>query len=298
MPMQNSYHTPVLLDETIELLDIKSEGFYVDATLGEAGHSRAILSQLSGKGLLVSIDQDQEAIDYVKITYTDDLATGRWEIIKSNFSKLDQILSNYDRKPDGVLMDIGISSRQIEVEGKGISYQNESDSLDMRMDRSTNVTAADLLNALNEQELTKLFRMYGEERYASRIAQMIKDSPTEIKTVGELNNLISRAVPANTVNSKHPSRRVFQALRIAVNDELNSLKEGLEGSFKNLNSNGRLVVIAFHSLEDRIVKEYFNQQKDAGRAQLLTKKPITASDEELARNPRSHSAKVRAIRKL
>ncbi|WKZ31212.1 MAG: 16S rRNA (cytosine(1402)-N(4))-methyltransferase RsmH [Candidatus Dojkabacteria bacterium] len=296
--MTNSYHTPVLLYESLELLNIKPDGFYLDATLGEAGHSRAILERLSSGGKLLSIDQDEEAIRYVRHNYQEQLLGGNWEIVQSNFAKVHEVLMNYNRKLDGVLMDLGISSRQIEIEGKGISYHNQSDPLDMRMDDQLQVTAADLLNALTEQELEKLFRVYGEERYAKRIARIIKESPTPVQSVGELNTIISRAVPATKNSSKHPSRRVFQALRIAVNDELNSLKAGLEGSFTNLNSNGRLVVISFHSLEDRIVKEYFNQLAREGKGTLITKKPIVPTDTEVTQNPRSHSAKVRAIEKL
>jgi 16S rRNA (cytosine1402-N4)-methyltransferase len=288
-------HIPVLLKETISSLDIKEDGFYIDCTLGDGGHSLEILSRLNNKGLLLSIDQDQHAIDFVKDYYKESLQDN-WHIVRSNFSKIDEILSNYERRPDGILMDLGLSSRQLEESyNRGFSYLEDEEPLDMRMNEDLGVKAKDLLVVLPEKELTRLFRVYGEERYAKRIASEIKKNITDINTVGDLTRLVYRVVPAAHQSSKNPSRRVFQALRIAVNDELNSLKEGLDKSCEILNNNGRLSVITFHSLEDRIVKDFFNSIAESGKGILLYKEVIAPTDKEIEENPRSASAKLRTL---
>ena len=291
-------HVPVLLKETLEYLNIKSEGFYIDCTLGDGGHSFEIFKRLSSKGLLLSIDHDQHAIDFVEGYYKDEI-DNNWHIKKSNFSKLETILNEYDRKPDGILMDLGLSSRQLEQSyDRGFSYLEENEPLDMRMDEELGVKAKDLLVVLTEKDLTLLFLKFGEEKYARKIAKAIKQEITNINTVGDLTRLVYRVVPAAHQSSKNPSRRVFQALRIAVNDELNSLKQGLDSSFRLLNSKGRICVISFHSLEDRIVKEYFNSLADSGQGLLLLKEIIAPTDEEVRMNPRSASAKLRVIEKI
>ncbi|MFA5622925.1 MAG: 16S rRNA (cytosine(1402)-N(4))-methyltransferase RsmH [Candidatus Dojkabacteria bacterium] len=288
-------HIPVLLKETIDSLSIKPNGFYIDCTLGDGGHSIEILKELNDEGLLLSIDQDQHAIDFVKEYYKDSLKQN-WVIERSNFSKIAQLADKYKREPDGILMDLGLSSRQLEDSfNRGFSYQQESEPLDMRMDEELGVKAKDLLVVLPEKELTKLFFMYGEEKYARRIAKEIKRNITDINTVGDLTGLVYRVVPAAHQSSKNPSRRVFQALRIAVNDELNSLKIGLDKSFEILNSNGRLSLITFHSLEDRIVKDFFNNIVDRGRGVLLYNDVIAPTDIEIEKNPRSASAKLRTV---
>lgn len=288
-------HIPVLLKETIDSLSIKPNGFYIDCTLGDGGHSYEILKELNNEGLLLSIDQDQHAIDFVKEYYKDSLKEN-WVIEKSNFSKIAEIVKKYKRTPDGILMDLGLSSRQLEDSfNRGFSYQQESEPLDMRMDEELGVKAKDLLVVLPEKELTKLFFMYGEEKYARRIAKEIKENITNINTVGDLTGLVYRVVPAAHQSSKNPSRRVFQALRIAVNDELDSLKIGLDRSFEILNSNGRLSLITFHSLEDRIVKDFFNNIVDSGRGVLLYSDVIAPTDIEIEKNPRSASAKLRTV---
>lgn len=290
-------HTPVLLDESIEALNVKPNGFYIDCTLGDGGHSNKILSQLSSQGLLLSIDQDQNAIDFVKSYYD---IPDNWIIKKGNFANLKQMVKSLDvnKDVDGVLMDIGLSSRQLEEsEGRGFSYQKENEPLDMRMDQELSVTALDLLKVLKEHELTKLFKVYGEERYAKPIARAIKEDISEINTVGDLTSLIYNVVPVAKSN-KNPSRRVFQALRIAVNDELNSLKEGLDNAFEILTSGGRIAVISFHSLEDRIIKDFFNEKEESKQGKLVNQKPITARKEEIAKNPRSSSAKLRVLEKI
>jgi len=290
-------HIPVLLEESITALNIKPNGFYIDCTLGDGGHSYKMLSQLSSQGFLLSIDRDQNAIDFVKEYYE---IPSNWIIEKENFSNIKDILKrkNISKKPDGILMDLGLSSRQLESSNdRGFSYQEENEHLDMRMDTDLNVSALDLLKALNEHELAKLFKLYGEERFAKPISKTIKENISEINTVGDLTSLIYTVVPVAS-NNKNPSRRVFQALRIAVNDELNSLKEGLDNTFEVLSTDGRLAVITFHSLEDRIVKQFFNQKQEEEVGELLSKKPITPSQEELVQNHRASSAKLRIITKI
>lgn len=288
-------HVPVLLNETIESLDIHPDDFYIDCTLGDGGHSFEIFKKLSSKGLLLSIDQDSHAIDFVKNYYNNEIKSN-WIIVKSNFSKVDELISKYDRKPDGILMDLGLSSRQLEEShDRGFSYQEEEEQLDMRMDEELGVKAKDLLIVLPEKELEKLFTVYGEERYAGKIAREIKKNITDINTVGDLTRLVYRVVPAAHQSSKNPSRRVFQALRIAVNDELNSLKIGLDKSFEVLNRNGRLSVITFHSLEDRIVKTFFHNIVEGGKGVNLFNTVIAPTDMEKRVNPRSASAKLRTV---
>ena len=285
-----SYHTPVLLKESLELLNINPKGTYIDCTLGEGGHSFAIYQKLDG-GKLISLDHDQNAIDFVNEKYG---KKDGWEVIRSNFSKIKQVCSN----ADGILMDLGISSRQLEETKRGFSYNQKEEELDMRMDESLGVKALDLLNALSEKDLTNLFFKYGEEKYSRRIAKEIKKRGN-IKTVGDLTSLVLGVVPAaNLRNDNHnPARRVFQALRIAVNDELGSLEIGLEGGFEILNKGGRLVVITFHSLEDRIVKKFFEVKVKEGKATKVIDFQLP-SEAELAENDRAHSAKIRCIEKI
>ncbi len=291
-------HIPVLLKETIESLNIKPDGFYIDCTLGDGGHSFEIYKRLNKEGILLSIDQDQHAIDFVNKYYQKYIGAN-WKVTKSNFTKVDSLLAKYDRKPDGILMDLGISSRQLEdSHGRGFSYLEDSEPLDMRMDENLGVKAKDLLVVLSEKDLTTIFLKYGEERYARKIAHAIKENITNINTVGDLTRLVYRVMPVARQSSKNPSRRVFQALRIVVNDELNSLSEGLDKSFEILNSKGRMCVISFHSLEDRIVKDFFNNLVESGKGLAFTKKIIAPTDQEVRDNPRSASAKLRSIEKI
>ena len=288
-------HIPVLLKETIKSLDIKPDGFYIDCTLGDGGHSFEIFKKLSPKGLLLSIDQDIHAIEFVSKYYKNELKEN-WVIKQGNFSNIKEISSEFNRTVDGILMDLGISSRQLEHSfNRGFSYLKENEPLDMRMDESLAVSAKDLLVALPEKELARLFFSYGEERYSKRIASEIKKNITNINTVGDLTRLVYRVVPAAHQSSKNPSRRVFQALRIVVNDELNSLKRGLDNSFEILNKNGRLSVITFHSLEDRIVKNFFHNIVDSGKGVLLYKNVFAPTNKEIMENPRSASAKLRTL---
>jgi 16S rRNA (cytosine1402-N4)-methyltransferase len=241
----------------------------------------------------LSIDQDEHAIDFVKDFYPQQ---DNWILKRENFSKIDEAVKDIDREPEGIMMDLGLSSRQLEEShNRGFSYMEENEPLDMRMDERLGVKATDLIKVLSVKQLSSLFKEYGEERYAKRIAEEIKNSDEEIETVGDLTRLIYRVVPAGTHDFKNPSRRVFQALRIVVNDELNSLREGLDKSFEILKKGGRLSVITFHSLEDRIVKDFFNEQVRRGRGKLLFSKAIAPTDKEIEQNPRSSSAKLRTI---
>jgi 16S rRNA (cytosine1402-N4)-methyltransferase len=285
------FHKAVLLQEAIENLNINPHGKYIDCTLGEAGHSLAILEKLGPKGSLLSIDQDADAIKFVKENYKTK-ERQNWKIVKSNFKNLKKVAST---KVDGILMDLGLSSRQLEASTRGFSYLEGSQDLDMRMDQDLGARALDILNFYDEKTLAKIIREFGEERNAKKIAMLIKQNIKEIQTVDDLNNVILRAVPAAFADKhKHPSRRVFQALRIAVNDELGSLQEGIENAFEMLNKDGRLVIISFHSLEDRIVKQYFKQREKEEKATLI-KEIILPSEKEIEENPRSRSAKMRVL---
>lgn len=304
-------HKPVLFKETIALLNVKSNGIYIDGTAGGGGHSKAILDNLTS-GKLISIDQDPDAIK----TINDKFAWNKSSIIvKSNFSEIPRITKElYIDKVDGVLLDIGVSSYQLDTAERGFSYHNDAP-LDMRMSKS-GISASDIVNGYSWQQLAEIISKYGEDKFAKRIAKAIVKNRevSKIETTLELAEIIKSAVPAaSRRDGGHPARKTFQAIRIAVNDELNVLEKGLKGAFSVLNSGGRLVVITFHSLEDRIVKQNMalwcspctcppdfpvcvcgNKPK----AKLLTKKPITASDEEIEMNPRSRSAKLRGCIKL
>ncbi len=288
-------HVPVLLKETIDSLDIHPDGFYIDGTLGDGGHSMEILKRLSDKGLLVSIDHDPYAIEFVK-KYYKKYMNPNWKIYRSNFKEIDKIAQQIGRTPDGIVLDLGISSRQLEnSHNRGFSYNEDKEPLDMRMDTTLNVTAKDLLNMLSENELSYIFKKYGEEKYSSKIAKAVKQNISDINTVGDLKRIIYKVVQADNSNIKNPSRRVFQALRIVVNDELHNLEQALENSFKILNKNGRISVISFHSLEDRIVKKFFLEKQKSGEGVLLYKSYIAPTDTEIIQNPRSASAKLRTL---
>jgi 16S rRNA (cytosine1402-N4)-methyltransferase len=288
-------HTPVLLKESIDSLNIQPDGFYIDCTLGDGGHSIAILKELSPDGLLLSLDHDQHAIDFVKEYYKEELAKNdNWIIKRGNFKNIKELTKEIKREPLGILMDIGLSSRQLEESHqRGFSYNEDNEPLDMRMDENLGVTALDLLRVLPEKKLADLFWRYGEERYSKPIAREIKENISDIKTVGDLTRLVYKVVPVNS--NKNPSRRVFQALRIVVNDELTNLEVGLDNSFEILQEGGRISVISFHSLEDRIVKNYFLEKQGSGEGEMLFKSQIAPTDDEKKHNPRSASAKLRTL---
>ena len=306
-------HQPVLLRETIEHLNLKPNGIYVDCTLGAAGHSTAILAA-EPTVRLIGIDQDPQALERASLRLA--AYAGQVTLVQDNFRNLERILDGLGiGKVDGVLMDIGVSSPQLDDADRGFSYQQDAP-LDMRMDPNQPIDAKTIINTYSAEELTKIIKMYGEERWASRISDFIvrerKRAPLE--TTGELVDLIKRAIPAKArATGPHPARRTFQALRIAVNDELNALQQGLEQAVEVLAAQGRLAVITFHSLEDRIVKNFFQEMLGkcicppdfpvcvCGRTpqgRLVTSGPLLPSQEELEDNPRSRSAKLRVLEKL
>ena len=305
-------HVPVLLQECVDGLNIQPNGIYVDATLGAAGHSSAIAQRLRG-GKLIGIDQDIDAI----AAATEKLKPYAKSVIlvNDNFAHLALILDNLGiESVNGILMDLGVSSYQLDKDERGFSYHADAQ-LDMRMNQQGGLRAYDVVNTYPEMQLKQIFRDYGEERYAGRIAQRICRQRAEapIETTLELAELIKQAIPAATRREGgHPAKRVFQAIRIEVNQELAVLKEGLEAAFSRLSSGGRLAIITFHSLEDRIVKTTFLEwakgctcPKDfpicvcnnQPKATIVTKKPMVADEEELAENKRAHSAKLRIIQK-
>ena len=303
-------HIPVLLNETIEGLNIKENGIYADGTAGGGGHSGEILKRLT-TGKLISIDQDPDAISTLTQKFKNN---DNSIIIKGNFADIKELLELRGvGRLDGVLLDIGVSSHQLDTASRGFSFHEEAP-LDMRMSQS-GTTAEDLVNTLPYEELKRIIRDYGEEKYASSIAKGIvttrEQSP--LKTTIELAEIIKANVPQKVRRDGHPARKTFQALRIAVNDELGVLVKGLDGAFDILGKGGRLAVITFHSLEDRIVKQKMASwcqgctcPKDfpvcvcgnKPKAKLVNRKPICANETELSENPRSRSAKLRICEKI
>ena len=303
-------HIPVLLHETIDGLNIKENGIYVDGTAGGGGHSAEILSHLDN-GKLVSIDQDPDAIRHVKERFKDNPNS---IIIKGNFGNMKELLNARGIYcVDGVMLDIGVSSHQLDTSQRGFSFHEDA-VLDMRMSQSGE-SAADLVNTLPYSELARIINHYGEEKYASSIAKNIVKAREQkkIETTLELAEIIKNSVPQKVRRDGHPARKTFQALRIAVNHELDVLEQGLDDAFELLSKGGRLAVITFHSLEDRIVKQKMAHwcegctcPKDfpvcvcgnKPKAKLVNRKPIVASESELELNVRSRSAKLRVCEKL
>ena len=305
-------HKSVLLEETIEGLDIKPDGIYVDGTLGGAGHAGEVCRKLSAKGRFIGIDQDQDAI----IAASERLsAFNQVTIIRSNYCYMVQELAARGiYKVDGILLDLGVSSYQLDNEERGFTYRVDAP-LDMRMDESAALTAREVVNTYSYEELRRILFEYGEERYAPAIAKRICQHREQkpIETTLELADIIRSAMPASALREKqHPAKRSFQAIRIAVNDELGELPPMLDAAEKNLKPGGRLAVITFHSLEDRIVKKKLQELAQGcicppefpvcvcGRkpkVKLITRKPIVSVEEELAENPRARSAKLRVAEK-
>ncbi len=303
-------HIPVLLNETIEGLDIKENGIYVDGTAGGGGHSSEILKRLT-TGKLISIDRDPDAI----CTLTERFKKNENSIIiKGNFADIKELIRHRGvGRLDGILFDIGVSSHQLDTASRGFSFHEDAP-LDMRMSQS-GTTAEELVNTLPVEELRRIISVYGEEKYAASIAKGIVNSRENkpIKTTLELAEIIKANVPQKVRRDGHPARKTFQALRIAVNDELGALEKGLDGAFEILGSGGRLAVITFHSLEDRIVKQKMASwcqgctcPKDfpvcvcgnKPKAKLVNKKPVCANETELRENPRARSAKLRICEKI
>lgn len=306
-------HTSVLLEQTIENLDIKPEGIYLDGTLGGGGHAFAVASKLRGEGRLIGIDQDEDAI----------AAAGerlepykeRITLIRDNYANAAEALAGIGiYGVDGIVLDLGVSSYQLDNEERGFSYRYDT-ALDMRMDRRQALSAKEIINEYSETELTRILRDYGEEKFARNIAKHIvaarKDKPLE--TTGELNEIIKAAIPAKMrAVGGHPSKRTFQAIRIECNRELEVLKDSLDGLIDLLHPGGRICVITFHSLEDRIVKSAFRKNENPctcppdfpvcvcgkkSKGTVLTKKPILPTAREMEENSRAKSAKLRVFMK-
>jgi len=286
-------HIPVLLNEALEYLAIVPEGTYVDATFGSGGHSRAILERLT-TGRLIAFDADPQAAERCA-----DLPRDRFTLVHANFRELACRLDELRVGAiDGILYDLGVSSMQLDAAERGMSFREEAP-LDMRLDPTTGPTAADLLATLSEEDLAQVIFDYGQERGARRVARAIVRRRNEgrlPRTTTELASLVSGVLHRYGYRERiHPATRTFQALRIAVNDELNALRESLLQATDRLVVHGRIVAISFHSLEDRIVKEHFRSDR---RLEVLTRKPVTPSEAELKANPRARSSKLRAARKL
>ncbi len=321
--MENTYHIPVLLNEVISGLEIKPNGIYVDLTLGGAGHSSEIAKKLSN-GILIGFDKDVEAISestkklskIIKISKDDLPKAGEALLINKDFKLAPEILKNLGiESVDGILIDLGVSSHQIDTPSRGFSFKSSGD-LDMRMDQSQSLTAKKLVNELSEEQLKKIFWEFGEEEFASKIAKnIVKERQNgPIETTLQLNEIVENALPKKVVFSRGgAAKKVFQALRIAVNGELDNLKETLENLIEMLKPGGKICIISFHSLEDRIVKSVF-KEKSLGcvcppsfpkcvcnhipSIKIITKKPIVASEQELKQNSRSASAKLRIAEKI
>lgn len=300
-------HVPVLLQEVLQYLEIRPDGIYADGTAGGAGHSLAIAKQLTPSGHLYAFDRDPDAV----VTATERLAGYPATVIHANYDEMEHVLKEKGvSKLDGVLMDLGVSSHQLDEASRGFSFHTDAP-LDMRMSQ-TGMTAADLVNTAEESELSRILFTYGEERFARNIARKIVAAReiAPIRTTKELAEIILSGVPAQQRRAKNPCRQCFQAIRIAVNGEFEHLEAGLKAAFSMLKPGGRLAVITFHSLEDRIVKQQFAQWCRGcicppdfpvcvcGRtpeAKLVVKKPVIPTPEEQERNSRSRSAKLRVI---
>ena len=304
-------HIPVLLNETIESLDIKKDGIYVDLTLGRGGHSEAILSRLSSEGRLIGVDQDETAIKESEERLKKNF--NNFTLVRSNFFHIDEILKDLGiEKVDGILMDLGVSSPQFDDESRGFSYNYDSP-LDMRMDQRNQLTAKEIVNTYSLKELTDIFQNYGEDKYSYSIAKnIVKEREIRpIETTFQLVDIIKRSKPQKELKKVgHPAKQIFQALRIAVNDELRVLEETLWKAASLLKSGGRLAVITFHSGEDKIVKKIFKEltvvegnrydlplMEEKKEYNLITRKGIKPSEEEIEYNHRSVSSVLRIIEK-
>lgn len=310
----NFEHVPVLLNEIIDILNPQPGDIFVDCTLGGGGHSKAILERTLPHGYLIGIDQDLNALNAARKNlsrYKDNII-----FVHSNYKNLDEIISKYSPEGiNGILFDLGVSSHQLDEKERGFSYMQDAP-LNMRMNQTNSFSARDLINSYSEEMLANIIKEYGEERWAKRIAQFIVQARNKksIETTGELVEIIKAAIPARArKDGPHPAKRTFQAIRIAVNEELDVLEQALNLAVKWLKKGGKIGVISFHSLEDRIVKERFKylaqkcvcpseipicQCNKKALIKILTRKPVVANKEELATNPRARSAKFRAAVKL
>ena len=306
-----SEHTTVLLKETVEALEVKPDGVYVDMTLGRGGHSSLILSKLSFKGKLIGIDQDPEAIAKTKVRL--EKQNKKAYLFQTNFVNFDYCLRTMEiSEVDGFVFDLGVSSPQFDEGDRGFSYRMDA-RLDMRMDQNSDLDAYKVVNGYSVKDLTRVFRDYGEEKFAFQIAKNIEKARAikPIETTFDLVEIIKKTLPAKVLEKKgHPAKQVFQAIRIEVNDELNVLENTLKRAINLLKIGGRCAVISFHSLEDKIVKDIFKSHSfiegdrlnfdtvKEVKFKLVNKKVIIPSDEEMTANPRSKSAKLRVIERI
>ena len=306
-------HKSVLLEETIDGLNVKADGIYVDGTLGGAGHAMEVCKKLSAKGRFIGIDQDQDAI----IAASERLAAYKQAtIIRSNYSYMvPELAARGIHKVNGILLDLGVSSYQLDNEERGFTYRVDAP-LDMRMDQRQTLTASDIVNGYEERELYRIIRDYGEDKFAKNIARHIVTArqTKPITTTGELTEIIRQSIPMKMqVKSGHPAKRTFQAIRIELNRELDVLRDSLDGMIDLLDDGGRLCIITFHSLEDRIVKTIFRKNENPctcpsdfpvcvcgkkSKGRVITRKPILPGEQEMEENPRSKSAKLRIFERV
>ncbi|MBU0952531.1 MAG: 16S rRNA (cytosine(1402)-N(4))-methyltransferase RsmH [Elusimicrobia bacterium] len=286
-------HVPVLLNEAVEYLNVKPGGIYVDATLGLGGYAKEILKKIGPGGLLIGVDNDKETI--VLAEKEIQKTAERYQVVNDNFGNLEEILKNTGfPKIDGIVFDLGVSSYQLSKPERGFSF-NSKGPLDMRMNTIGHLTAFEVVNGYPQEKLTEIFKDYGEERWAKKIAENIAQARQgkSIEDTLELSEIIKSTIPRRFWEKHlHPATRVFQAIRIEVNSELENLEKALNASLEYLKNGGRIVVVSFHSLEDRIVKRFFQENSD--KFEILTKKPVLPASGEIAINPRARSAKLRA----
>lgn len=305
-------HKSVLLEETIDSLNIKPDGIYVDGTLGGGGHAYEVLTRLSPQGRLIGIDQDADAIEAARERLRE--FDGKLTIVRSNYENIDEVLQQLKiRKVDGILLDLGVSSYQLDTVERGFTYREDNAPLDMRMDQRETQTAADIINNYSEFEIYRMIRDFGEDKFAKNIAKHIvrARAESEILTTGQLNEIIRAAIPAKVrAKGGHPGKKTFQALRIELNKELEVLTNSIDKMIAMLNPGGRLSIITFHSLEDRIVKVRFRKNENpctcpsdfpvcvcgqVPMGHVVTRKPIVPAEEEIIGNKRSKSSKLRVF---
>ena len=309
------HHVTVLLHETIDMLDVKPDGIYVDATLGGAGHSEYLLTKLGESGHLYTFDQDQHAIENAKIRLAPFIEKGMVTFIKDNFRHLQERLNELGvTEIDGICYDLGVSSPQLDERERGFSYKKDAP-LDMRMNQEASLTAYEVVNTYDYHDLVRIFFKYGEDKFSKQIARKIEQAREmkPIETTTELAEIIKSAKPAKELKKKgHPAKQIFQAIRIEVNDELGAADESIQQAMDLLAIDGRISVITFHSLEDRLTKQLFKEASTVEvpkglpfipddlkpKMELVNRKPILPSTEELEANNRSHSAKLRVARKI
>ena len=287
-------HIPVLTKEVMEMLEVKKNGTYVDATVGLGGHASGILSRIGDDGKLIGIDRDEEALKHAR----EKLGNGRVHLMQGSFSEIEELLSRLNvQKVDGVLFDLGVSMLQLKEYRRGFSFLS-GEKLDMRMDTAQDLTAWDVVNKYSGKELERILKDYGEERFAGRIAKAIdaRRKKAAINTGSELAGIVAGATGRR--GKTHPATKTFQALRIEVNRELDELKKGLVSALNVLKAGGRLLVISYHSLEDRIVKHFIKDNAREGLLKILTKKPVGPGSVEMRQNPSARSAKLRGAEKI